>query len=97
VSIEGIAVATDDRSKGLIEGAKAYLDQNPSFTVQFKTERGWATMDHTAMALIFNGVAAHVQSCFAAEQAIAAQITAGTLTTFAAIDDAYTAAALGGS
>jgi len=92
ITVGGVQIATDDRSKALINGTKAYLDANQTLTIKFKAGEGWVELGQEQITGIFTAVAAHVQSCFTAEAAIDARIGSGELTTAAAIDAAFAAA-----
>lgn len=72
----------------MITGAHAYALANPEATIAFKASGGFATLSSAQVIAIATAVGAHVQACFAAEAAINAAITAGTITDFAEIDAA---------
>lgn len=88
IVINGAAIDTSRDSQSMITGAYAYSQANPGETIQFKAMGGWVTLDAATMAAIATAVGAHVQACFAAEAAVQAAITAGTITTTAEIDAA---------
>jgi hypothetical protein len=60
--------------------------------VNFKTQQGFVSLDRAAFMAIASEVAAHVQSTFDKEDEVDAQIEAGTITTKAEIDAAFSAA-----
>ncbi|TXH38772.1 MAG: DUF4376 domain-containing protein [Rhodospirillaceae bacterium] len=91
MQVNGVRIATDDRSKSLINGTKAYLDANPAETVRFKSEAGWLAVDLATITAIFNALGAHIQACFAAEEAVGLRIEAGELITVEAVDAALLA------
>lgn len=85
--VGGMQIATDDRSKQMIIGARIAADANPSFTTPWVTASGdIVAVDAPTMIAISNAVLAHVGSCFAAYAAAKTQIDAGQATTTAAID-----------
>ncbi|MDY0882318.1 DUF4376 domain-containing protein [Dongia soli] len=92
MEVNGVRVATDDRSKSLINGTKAYLDANPTEVVRFKSEAGWLSVNLATIDTIFNALGAHIQTCFAAEEAVGLRIASGELVTVEAVDAALTAA-----
>lgn len=93
IVIGGVPVATDDRSKIMIMGAR----------VAAAADAGWETIWHGsdgqtyplnagAMIAISDAVEAHVNATFATFAAVKVDIEAGTITTLAAIDAAFAAA-----
>lgn len=93
IVIGGVPVATDDRSKIMIMGAR----------VAAAADAGWETIWHgsdgqtyplnaAAMIAISNAVEAHVNATFATFAAVKVDIVAGEITTLAAIDAAFAAA-----
>ncbi|MDY0882319.1 DUF4376 domain-containing protein [Dongia soli] len=95
--VGGLRIATDDRSKALIDGAKTFLDEHPAEAVDFKAESGWVTVDLPTIQVIFDALGAHIQKCFAAEKAVGLRIQSGELTTFEAVDAALQAEMNGGA
>lgn len=65
----GMTVATDDRSKGLIAGSRLDTIADPTILTNFKADSGWIQIDATTVALISSAVAAHVRTCFDVEKA----------------------------
>jgi hypothetical protein len=93
ITIDGVDIATDRVSQGMINGAVAYLREDETIeSIEFKTVDGFATIGRNDMVLIGKAVAAHVQACFAVERSILADITSGTVTTAAEIEAALDAA-----
>lgn len=92
VAIGGVPVATDDRSKQMIIGARIAADADPNWTTQWVGADGAIyPIDAAAIITISNAVQAHVNACFATYASVKAQIDAGTITTTAAIDAAFAA------
>jgi hypothetical protein len=89
VSVGGIAVHTDDRSKMMIMGARVKAAADPLFTTQWKTVDGaFVTIDALTVVALSDAVLAHVDACFAAEATVLAGIDAGTINDLDGIDDA---------
>ncbi|HEV2504394.1 MAG TPA: DUF4376 domain-containing protein [Mesorhizobium sp.] len=88
ITVGGVPVATDDRSKIMIIGARVKADGDPNFTTEWKTPAGFATINAAAVIAISDAVLAHVDACFAAEAVVLAQIEVGAITTTAEIDAA---------
>lgn len=88
ISVGGMAVATDDRSKIMIIGARVKANSDPDFTTEWKTAAGFVTIDAATIIAISDAVQAHVAACFAAEAAVLAEIEGGTITETAEIDAA---------
>lgn len=86
--VGGIPVATDDRSKIMIMGARMKADTDPGFTTNWKAPGGFQTLDAAAIIAISDAVSAHVDACFAAEAELLEGIEGGTVTTREEIDAA---------
>lgn len=86
ILLNGMQVMTDRASQSLITGAYNYVQANPSALVKFKTAAGFVELTATQMTAVANAVGAHVQASFAAEAAVDAAISGGTIKTFADID-----------
>lgn len=86
IVVAGAHIATDRASQAMIAGAYAYSQAHPSETISYKAVSGFVTLDAAQIAAIATAVGAHVQACFVAEAAIAAQIVSGEITTPAQID-----------
>jgi len=92
VTVNGATVDTSRESQAMITGAYTYSQAHPDETINFKAASGWVTLDAATLAAIATAVGSHVQSCFAAEASVAAEIAAGTITTTAEIDAFFTSA-----
>jgi hypothetical protein len=89
IMVAGVPVATDDRSKIMIIGARVKADADANFTTQWKLPSGdFLTIDAATLIAISDAVLAHVDACFAVEATVLAGIAAGTITTTANIDAA---------
>lgn len=89
IVVSGLSVATDDRSKLLIAGARIKADANPEFTTKWKTSAGFVLIDAATIIAISDAVLAHVDACFGAEGEVLASIEAGTITAREEIDAAF--------
>ncbi len=88
IVVGGMSVATDDRSKLMITGARVKADKDAAFTTNWKTPAGFVEIDAATIIAISNAVLDHVDASFAIEGAVLAGIEAGTITTQAQIDAA---------
>jgi len=92
ISVSGLNVATDDRSKALIQGAYLQAQRDPAFTAQWKTASGaFVTIGAAQIEAVAIAVAAHIQACFAKEAAVAADIDNQVIDTFTQIDAVFDA------
>ena len=91
ITVGTAPIATDRDSQGMITGAWAAAQINPSISVAWKTTSGWVSINAAQIEAIATAVLNHVQACFAAEQQVDAAITAGTVTTTAQVDAAFAA------
>jgi len=90
ITIAGVPVATDDRSKLMIIGARVAADADPTWATEWQgADGGSYPINAAAMIAISNAVQAHVAACFATFASVKAAIAAGTVTTTAAIDAAF--------
>lgn len=90
IEVNGVVVATDDRSKTLIAGARMGADKDPNFTAHFKPAGGpFVEIDAVSIIAISDAVLAHTQACFAIEASVASSIHAGTITSRAEVDVAF--------
>ena len=88
IVVNGAQIDTSRESQSMIANAFAYVQASGAASVEYKTASGWVTMDAPTVKAVALAVGAHVQACFAAEQAVDAAISAGTITTTAQIDSA---------
>lgn len=80
ITINGLAVDTDDRSKLLINGAALEATIDPEYVMQWKTADGFVQLTGAQVIGIARAVRAHVQACFDREAELLAALDAGTLT-----------------
>lgn len=80
VEVNGIPIATDDRSKLLINGAALEAMIDPNYVMQWKTPNGFVEMNAQMIIFIARAVRQHVQSCFDREAALLVESENGTIT-----------------
>jgi hypothetical protein len=84
-------IATDDRSKTMIMGARIKADGDATFTTPWKTPDGTFTrIDAPTIIAVSDAVLNHVAYCFDREEVVASGIENGSITTFDQIDAAWT-------
>ena len=88
ITVGSAQIDTSRESQAMIANAYAYIVASGSASVSYKAASGWVTLDAAAIKSAALAVGAHVQTCFALEQTLDAEITAGTITTTAQIDAA---------
>jgi hypothetical protein len=90
IVVDGMIIATDDRSKLLLQGARTAADADPEHVEGWKTSSGeWIDLDAPTIIAISNGVRSHVSACFALERSVADQIAADAITTLAEVEAAF--------
>lgn len=80
ITIDGITINTDDRSKLLINGAAFEASLNPDYVMDWKTPEGFITMGSTEIITIARAVRQHVQNCFDRESQLLSALEEGTFT-----------------
>lgn len=77
ISVNGLPVATDDKSQAKLVGACLAATLDASYSVQWMiADRGFVTLDRDQIIAIAQAVRTHVQSCFDREAALAEEIQA---------------------
>ena len=90
IVVGGVHIATDDRSKVMISGARVAAQGNPDFVTEWKGGDGsFVTIDAATIIIISDAMLQHVSNCFALEAQVLGQINAGTITTVAEVDAAF--------
>ncbi|SFC21898.1 protein of unknown function [Bosea sp. CRIB-10] len=89
ITVAGVTVLTDRDSQAMINGAGALCDKVPATIVRFKAATGFVDLDAATMTAIAIAVGQHVQSVFATEAEVVAAIDAGTITTRAQVEVAF--------
>ena len=85
VTVGGFQSQTDDRSRGFLNGAVAYAQNDPTAVILW---HGVSPITKDQLVALGIGVAEFVQAAFNAAGSLKTGITAGTVTTFAQIDAA---------
>lgn len=80
ITLNGMQIDTDDRSKLLINGAALEATIDPTYVMQWKTPGGFIELPAQQIIGIARAVRAHVQACFDREAELLAALEAGTLT-----------------
>lgn len=80
ITITGLQVNTDDRSKLLISGAESRAARDPNYMLNWKTATGFIQIPAEQVLLIADAVADHVQACFDREAELLQALADGTLT-----------------
>lgn len=90
IIVAGIPVATDDRSKLMITGARLAAMADPAWTtVWHGSDGGTYPLNVAAMVAISDAVQAHVNGTFETFASVKAAIEAGTVTDKAGVDAAF--------
>lgn len=91
ITVNGLAIPTDDRAKLLLMGAAN--EMAATATAPFVLNGVVTTLTGAQFQAIYQAIVAHVQACFAAEATLLAGINAtpATITTTAQIDSALAA------
>ncbi|MEE7460698.1 hypothetical protein MFUR16E_04790 [Methylobacterium fujisawaense] len=91
VVVGGVSIDTSLDSQNRIGNAYAYAEAAGLASVTFKAASGWIVLTLDQLKAVSLTVGAHVQACFAAEDACDAGINASppTITTYAQIDEAF--------
>lgn len=92
LTVAGVPVSTDDRSKLMIMGARLAAEANAGFTTDWVGADGEVHQLSAAdMIAISDAVLAHVAQCFSTYAGVKSQIDANAITTIAQIDAAFAA------
>lgn len=87
--MNGMYIATDDRSQLKIAGARIKADSDASFTTPWKLPNGdFIELNSTVIIAISNAVLDHIHNCFTLESTLTDQINNGTITSTEEIDAA---------
>lgn len=90
ITVAGVPVLTDDRSKLMIAGARLAAMADPNWTTPWHGADGRIyPLDASAIVAISDAVSAHVQSSFATFATVKAAIASGEIATTAEIDAAF--------
>lgn len=92
IVVDGLRIATDDRSKLLIAGARIQAEADPAWSTVWTAADGSRHPVSSAQVIAISAaVLDHVDACFRRQGDVLAAITAGTITTKAEIDAAFAA------
>ncbi|WP_245422133.1 DUF4376 domain-containing protein [Rhodoplanes serenus] len=92
IVVGGIPIATDDRSKLLISGARIHAEVDPAWSTVWTAADGVRHPVSAAQVIAISAaVLAHVDAAFRLYDEVVAAIDAGTITTPAEIDAAFAA------
>ena len=80
ITLQGLPINTDDRSKLLINGAALEATLDPAYTMRWKTPAGFVDLTGAQVIGVARAVRAHVQACFDREAELLAALDNGTLT-----------------
>ncbi len=85
----GIKVYTDAESVATLTALRVLAKEYPDYTVNFKSNGQFYTLTAAQIIDIANAARAHVQKCFDVESQVLESLTAGSLTTEAAIEQTF--------
>ncbi|WP_317847503.1 DUF4376 domain-containing protein [Pseudomonas sp. HTZ2] len=80
IELAGLPIATDDRSKLLINGAAARAARDSGYTLKWKTDEGFIDLPADQVLVMADAVADHVQACFDREAELLAAVADGSIT-----------------
>ncbi|WP_321337898.1 DUF4376 domain-containing protein [Breoghania sp.] len=92
VTVSGMEIMTDRESQAKILAVRVKAAADPDFSTTWKALNGWFALNAATIVALSDAVLAHVAACFQAEEAVAAAIDAGEVTTRAGVDAAFVAA-----
>lgn len=86
----GMVIKTDRESQIKMTAAWTRANADPAFSIpNWKIAPGvFISLDNATILAVGDAVTAHIQACFDMEEALTAEILAGTITTYAEIDAA---------
>ncbi|WNW10136.1 DUF4376 domain-containing protein [Pseudomonas sp. DTU_2021_1001937_2_SI_NGA_ILE_001] len=80
IELGDMHVATDDRSKLLINGAVVEAMLDPEYVMRWKTPGGFVDLAAQQVIAVARAVRAHVQACFDREAELQAAVADGSIT-----------------
>lgn len=80
ITIQGMSIATDDRSKALIASAALQGMRNPEHVLKWKTSDGFVEITGSQLLAVADAVNEHVQACFGREHELLTALNAGEFT-----------------
>lgn len=92
ITVAGVPIATDDRSKQMVLGARVAAMADENFTTNWVAADGAIyQLDAATVTAISDAVLAHVRACFAVYATVRQEIATNTITTKAQVDAAFAA------
>ena len=80
ITVDGLLIDTDDRSKLLISGAALEAVLNPEYSMQWKVKDGFVPFTAEKILRVARAVRLHVQKCFDREAELLQMVDNGTYT-----------------
>lgn len=81
ITLDGLPIETDDRSKLLINGAASRAARDSNYTLKWKTFEGFVDLPAAQVLIMADAVSDHVQDCFNREAELQAAVADGSITT----------------
>jgi len=78
--VGGMPIATDDRSKLLINGAALRANRSSDYVLRWKTSDGFVDLTADQVLAVADAVSEHVQACFDREDALLAAVADSSIT-----------------
>lgn len=79
LTINSIAIQTDAETQTALLGASIAAKEDSTYTVEWKTDNGFTTLDAVTIIFISTAVRNHVQKCFTIEKRVIDLLEAGTI------------------
>ena len=89
ITHDGMEISTDRESQGKILAARVAAVGDNTYSLTWKAENWFFTLDAAAIIAMSNAVGEHVRKAFVAEGQTLVKINDGTLTTPAEVDTAF--------
>lgn len=89
IVVDGMPIATDDRSKLMIAGARTSADADPDFQTEWDAGSSDVTLNAEQIVAISDAVRDHVAAAFATFKTVRAGINSDEITDKAAVDAAF--------
>ncbi|SDU08357.1 DUF4376 domain-containing protein [Stappia sp. ES.058] len=95
IGSDTIEVATDQEGRTNLLGARVAAQEVPGFATVWSANNGRFPLDGAGIIALSDAVLAHINGAFVAQDVVAEDIDAGTLTTPAEVEAAFAAAVAG--
>lgn len=76
ITVNGVAIDTDRDTQGTLTAARIMAKEDPGYSVKWKTQNGFVTLDAATLIALADAVLNHVQLCFDNEANISDSIDA---------------------